>query len=94
MFLKLHSLRHDRIFIHHFLGACVQAGVTHVVMEVAAQALSLHRVEGIQFSAIGFTNFDQEHLEFYASMYEYFLANSSIFSFVIKTATHLQMLKM
>lgn len=68
-------------FIHHFLGACVQAGVTHVVMEVAAQALSLHRVEGIQFSAIGFTNFDQEHLEFYASMYEYFTAKSSIFSF-------------
>lgn len=68
-------------FIHHFLHTCVTAGVTHVVMEVAAQALSLHRVEGIQFSAIGFTNFDQEHLEFYSTMDDYFAAKASIFSY-------------
>lgn len=61
-------------YLHQFLHVCVKAGVTHVVMEVAAQALSLFRVEGISFDAVVFTNFALEHLEFYTSMEDYFAA--------------------
>lgn len=65
-------------YIHQFLRMCVDEGVTHVVMEVAAQALTLHRVAGIIFDGIIMTNFAREHLEFYASMDDYLSAKLSI----------------
>jgi len=66
-------------YLHQFLKLCVEQGVTHVVMEVAAQALSLHRVHGIQFDGVIFTNFSLEHLEFYPDMDTYFAAKCQIF---------------
>jgi UDP-N-acetylmuramoyl-L-alanyl-D-glutamate--2,6-diaminopimelate ligase len=66
-------------YLHAFFNECVHAGVEYVVMEVAAQALTLHRVDGIMFDGIIFTNFDQEHGEFYQSMDDYFKAKCTIF---------------
>lgn len=60
--------------IQIFLNVCVQQGIEYVVMEVAAQALTLQRVEGIEFEAGVFTNFSHEHLEFYKDLPEYFAA--------------------
>lgn len=67
-------------YLHMFFEQCVQAGVEYVVMEVAAQALSLNRVDGIQFDGVIFTNFDLEHAEFYANIDDYFSAKCQIFS--------------
>jgi UDP-N-acetylmuramoyl-L-alanyl-D-glutamate--2,6-diaminopimelate ligase len=67
-------------YLQQFLLLCVQHGVEYVVMEVAAQALSLHRVHGIAFDGIIFTNFSHEHLEFYATLDDYFAAKKTIFS--------------
>jgi UDP-N-acetylmuramyl-tripeptide synthetase len=66
-------------YLHQFLKLCVDNGITHVVMEVAAQAFSLHRVHDIFFDGIIFTNFSQEHLEFYSTMQDYFIAKCDIF---------------
>ncbi len=65
-------------YLHTFFAACVQAGIEYVVMEVAAQALTLHRVDGINFDGIIFTNLAQEHAEFYDSLDEYFAAKCLI----------------
>lgn len=67
-------------YIHAFLQQCVEQGVTHVVMEVAAQAFSLHRVATIEFSCGMFLNFSQEHGEFYATQDDYFAAKAELFS--------------
>jgi len=61
-------------YIHAFLRHAVEAGVTHVVMEVAAQALSLHRVDGLTFEVGAWLNFSHEHGEFYATEADYFSA--------------------
>lgn len=73
-------------YIHMFLAACVSAGVEWVVMEVAAQAFSLHRVDGILFDAAIFTNFSQEHAEFYPTLDSYFAAKSRIVDHLKPTA--------
>lgn len=65
-------------YLHNFFALCVQAGIEIVIMEVAAQATSLHRVAGLEFDGLIFTNFDQEHAEFYATMDEYFAAKCDI----------------
>jgi len=67
-------------YLHVFLQQCVEENVEYVVMEVAAQALSLDRVHGIEFDAILFTNFDREHGEFYSTMEDYFQAKCSLFN--------------
>lgn len=66
-------------YIHAFLHKCVQERVQFVILESSAQALSLYRLYGIEFSGIVFTNFDAEHAEFYSSMDEYFEAKCTIF---------------
>jgi UDP-N-acetylmuramoyl-L-alanyl-D-glutamate--2,6-diaminopimelate ligase len=66
-------------YLHAFFAACVKQSVAYVVMEVAAQAMSLHRVDGINFDGIIFTNFSQEHGEFYATMDDYFAAKCDLF---------------
>lgn len=62
--------------LHMFLKLCVDRGIEHVVMEVSAQALSLHRLDNITFDAGVFTNFALEHLEFYNNLDEYFKAKT------------------
>lgn len=65
-------------YLHNFFALCVEQAIDVVVMEVAAQATSLHRVDGIEFDGLLFTNFAQEHGEFYHSIDEYFAAKEAI----------------
>lgn len=69
-------------YLHQFLKRCVEERIEWVVMEVAAQAISLHRVEGILFETVIITNIAREHLEFYSSMDAYVAAKLQIRSFV------------
>jgi UDP-N-acetylmuramoyl-L-alanyl-D-glutamate--2,6-diaminopimelate ligase len=73
-------------YLQQFLKLCVEHDVDYVVMEVAAQALTLHRVEGIIFCGIIFTNFSLEHLEFYPTLTDYFYAKSLIFNMAAHNA--------
>ncbi len=66
-------------YLHQFLKLCVEHDIEYVVMETAAQAFSMNRVAGISFAGIIFTNFSQEHLEFYPNMQTYFEQKSRIF---------------
>lgn len=74
-------------YLHAFFATCVENQITHVVMEVAAQALSLHRTLGIVFSSIIFTNFSHEHGEFYVTQEDYFNAKCKIFDQLKKDGT-------
>lgn len=69
-------------YLHQFFALCVREQIDYVVMEVAAQGLSLHRVDGIAFDGIIFTNFSQEHGEFYPTIEDYFAAKKIIFNHV------------
>lgn len=59
-------------YLHQFFDQCVKENIDYVVMEVAAQAISLYRVYGLEFEVVVFTNFSQEHGEFYKTQQEYF----------------------
>lgn len=64
----------DSDYLHMFFAQCIEQKVTHVIMEVSSHALSLHRTHGIVFTAVGFTNLDAEHMDFYATLEDYFAA--------------------
>lgn len=58
----------------------VEAGCSHVVMEVSSHALELSRVGGVRFAVGVFTNLTQDHLDFHGDMEHYYLAKAKLFS--------------
>lgn len=66
-------------YLHQFLKLCVEKGVEYVVLEVAAQAHTFYRLEGIEFEGVIFTNLDREHGELYPSMEQYFTEKEKLF---------------
>jgi UDP-N-acetylmuramoyl-L-alanyl-D-glutamate--2,6-diaminopimelate ligase len=84
--LPAHYTTEQADYIHQFMRASVDAGVHVVIMEVAAQGLSTDRVHGIEFDGAIFTNFSEEHGEFYATHDEYFLAKCRLLDQVKKEA--------
>ncbi len=65
--------------MHALLARMREAGVRAVAIEVSAQALTRHRVDGIVFDVAGFTNLSHDHLDDYADMEEYFAAKTPLF---------------
>ena len=51
----------SRALQYHF-SKMVEAGIKYVVMEVSSQALYLHRVLGIEFETVVFTNLAPDHI--------------------------------
>lgn len=58
----------------------VQAGSTHLVMEVSSHALDQKRVKGISFDAAVFTNLSHDHLDYHPSFNHYASAKKKLFN--------------
>ncbi|MFT6765487.1 MAG: UDP-N-acetylmuramoyl-L-alanyl-D-glutamate--2,6-diaminopimelate ligase [Alteromonas naphthalenivorans] len=68
-------------YLHQFFKLCIEADVEYVLMELAAQATTFHRLETLEFDGLIFTNLDREHAELYPSMQSYFAAKAAIFDY-------------
>ena len=56
------------------------AGVKIIAMEVSSIALCEHRVNGLEFDCVAFTNLSHDHLDYHGSMSEYFAAKAQLFT--------------
>lgn len=65
--------------MHALLALMRERGVEAVAVEVSAQAITRHRVDGIVFDVAGFTNLTHDHLDDYRDMEEYFDAKVPLF---------------
>jgi UDP-N-acetylmuramoyl-L-alanyl-D-glutamate--2,6-diaminopimelate ligase len=65
--------------LQRFLAEAAAAGVQACVMEVSSHALSLERVEGVDFDVAVFTNLTQDHLDFHKTVEEYGEAKMRLF---------------
>lgn len=70
----------DPIMLQTLLHRMVEAGCQAVVMEVSAHALAQFRMEGMQFDVGAFSNFSQDHLDYFADMDAYFDAKLRFFN--------------
>ncbi|MBQ8089024.1 MAG: UDP-N-acetylmuramoyl-L-alanyl-D-glutamate--2,6-diaminopimelate ligase, partial [Clostridia bacterium] len=64
----------DPFVTQSLLARMAQAGCECVVMEVSAHALDMYRLAGIRFQVGAFSNFSQDHLDYFADMDAYFEA--------------------
>ncbi|MGW8484122.1 Mur ligase family protein [Microbacterium sp. NPDC055903] len=65
--------------LHALLALMREREVQAVAVEVSAQALSRHRVDGLVFDVAGFTSLTHDHLDDYGDMETYFEAKLALF---------------
>ncbi len=70
----------DPDVLHRTLKTALDAGVEYVVTEVSAHAIYYKKVFGIHFALVIFTNFSQDHLDFFGDMNKYREVKKSFFS--------------
>ncbi|MFA5975575.1 MAG: UDP-N-acetylmuramoyl-L-alanyl-D-glutamate--2,6-diaminopimelate ligase [Elusimicrobiota bacterium] len=66
--------------VQRFLARIAEAGAQACVMEVSSHALSMGRVEGVDFDVAVFTNLTQDHLDYHRTMEEYGSAKTRLFA--------------
>jgi len=55
-------------------------GADAIAMEVSSHGLDLHRVDGIVFEVVAFTNLTQDHLDWHGTMERYLAAKARLFT--------------
>lgn len=65
--------------LHALLARMRESEVRAVALEVSAQALSRHRVDGVVFDVVAFTNLSHDHLDDYRDFEEYLRAKLVFF---------------
>jgi len=84
-FYPLNLTTPDSLQLQEILARMVENNVSVVPMEVSAHALSLNRVDDIQFLGGIFTNISQDHLDFYETMENYVKAKIELFRKISET---------
>ena len=69
----------DPVFLQSVLADMLECGVEYVVMEMSAHALYYKKDSGLYFSVCIFTNFTQDHLDFFKTMPTYKNAKAQLF---------------
>ena len=69
----------DVITLHRQLRELLDAGATHVAVEVSSHALDQGRIDGVRFSVAAFCNLSRDHLDYHGTMERYALAKERLF---------------
>src|SRR5215471_13542142 len=69
----------EAIDLQRLFREMLDAGDRSCAMEATSHGSALHRLDGVRFSVLVFTNLDQDHLDFHESMEDYFGAKRRLF---------------
>jgi UDP-N-acetylmuramoyl-L-alanyl-D-glutamate--2,6-diaminopimelate ligase len=69
----------DVVALHRELRALLDAGATHVAMEVSSHALDQRRVDGVRMQVAAFCNLTRDHLDYHGTMEHYAEAKRRLF---------------
>lgn len=70
----------ESVELQRLLKEMLDAGITHVVMEVSSHALAYKRIAGCGFKIGLFTNLSRDHLDFHKDMKTYFYSKKKLFT--------------
>ncbi|WP_416212908.1 UDP-N-acetylmuramoyl-L-alanyl-D-glutamate--2,6-diaminopimelate ligase [Pseudoglutamicibacter cumminsii] len=66
--------------LHALRARMSESGVDTIAMEVSSHAIEFHRISGLLYDVVGFTNLTQDHLDLHGSMEEYFNVKAQLFT--------------
>ncbi|HEX7108299.1 MAG TPA: UDP-N-acetylmuramoyl-L-alanyl-D-glutamate--2,6-diaminopimelate ligase, partial [Aestuariivirga sp.] len=69
----------DPVQLHRLLAKLADDHVEHLALEASSHGLAQYRLDGVRFSAAGFTNLSRDHLDYHATLEEYFDAKMRLF---------------
>ncbi len=69
----------DPIALHQTLDRLAAAGVTHLALEASSHGLDQKRLDGVRFAAAAFTNLSRDHMDYHATVEDYFAAKLRLF---------------
>ena len=69
----------DPMQMHSILARLADDHVQHLALEASSHGLAQYRLDGIRFSAAGFTNLTRDHLDYHATLEDYFDAKMRLF---------------
>lgn len=70
----------DPITLHQTLDALAHEGVTDLAMEASSHGLEQHRLDGVRLAAAAYTNLGRDHLDYHATIEDYFAAKLRLFT--------------
>ena len=73
----------DPADLHKTLRDLVENGVSHVALEASSHGLDQFRLDGVEIKIAAFTNLSRDHLDYHASMEDYFGAKLRLFTEVL-----------
>ncbi len=76
----------DAVGLNEMLRKMVDAGCSHVFMEVSSHALHQHRVNGITFAGGVYTNISHDHLDYHHTFDAYIAAKKMLFDMLPREA--------
>ncbi len=76
----------DAVSINKLLAGMVEKGCEYCFMEVSSHAIDQHRVEGLCFSGVIFTNLTHDHLDYHKDFTEYLKAKKKLFDGLPETS--------
>ncbi len=74
----------DPVHLAQTLADLARDGVTDVALEASSHGLSQHRLDGLRFTAAGFTNLTRDHLDYHGTMEAYAEAKLGLFARLLK----------
>jgi len=69
----------DAVSLNELLSNMLNAGCTHVFMEVSSHAIHQHRIAGLHFAGGIFSNITHDHLDYHKTFDEYIRVKKSFF---------------
>ncbi len=84
------DLRHttpDPIELHDIVAQLRSDHVKHLAVEASSHGLSQYRMDGLELTSGGFTNLTRDHLDYHASLEDYFDAKMRLFDMLLSSGS-------
>jgi UDP-N-acetylmuramoyl-L-alanyl-D-glutamate--2,6-diaminopimelate ligase len=73
----------DPVALHATLDRLARSGVTHAAIEASSHGLDQRRLDGIRIVAAAFTNLGRDHMDYHATVADYFGAKLRLFTAIL-----------
>ena len=75
----------DPIELHRLLADLKHEGVEHLAVEASSHGLDQYRLDGVDISAVAFTNITRDHLDYHPTFEHYLASKLRLFTEVVRS---------